>query len=351
MQTQSLPQLPGLTHDELLALMRDWRLPAYRGKQLLQWRNLGVLNPELMSNLPPSLRQQLPKLLDCQPLTLAERQLSTDGTRKYLFRLGSGKSLETVFIPEAERGTVCVSTQVGCVFDCPFCHTGTQRFDGNLSSGEIVAQVLAVKHDLNEEPSTADLSSTVSHIVYMGMGEPLANEKGVHASLTLLMDPAGLGLSRRRITVSTSGLVPAIKRLGDAFPVNLAVSLHAATDALRDELVPINRKHPLAELRACLDAYTLGKQRHITLEYVMLDGVNDRDADLDALARFARAGRERVNLICFNPYPGSPYRGSSTDRIESAAQNLINLGIRATVRRSRGGDIMAACGQLRAEAA
>jgi len=351
MHTDSRPQLPGMTHEELLALMLDWRLPAYRGKQVLQWRKLGVLDPDAMSNLPLPLRQKLSQHLDCQPLTLMQRQISSDGTRKYLFRLGSGKAVETVFIPEPDRGTVCISTQVGCVFDCPFCHTGTQRFEANLSCGEIVAQVLAVRRDLIEEPPAPDLSGMVSHVVYMGMGEPLANEKGVHASLGLLMDAEGLGLSRRRITVSTSGLVPAIKRLGEAFPVNLAVSLHAASDALRDELVPINRKHPLAELRQCLDAYTLGKQRHITLEYVMLNGVNDRDADLDALARFTRKDRERVNLICFNPYPGSPYQDSSPDRIAHAAKHLINLGIRATVRRSRGRDIMAACGQLRAEAA
>jgi len=351
MPAQSAPQLPGMNHDELMALIRDWRLPAYRARQVMQWRNLGVLDPDAMTNLPLPLRQKISQNLNCQPITATQRQISSDGTRKYLFRLSSGKQVETVFIPEPDRGTVCISTQVGCVFDCPFCHTGTQRFEGNLSCGEIVAQILAVKQDLQHEPPAQELAGIVSHVVYMGMGEPLANEKAVHASLSLLMEDDGLGLSRRRITVSTSGLTPAIARLGEAYPVNLAVSLHAATDSLRDKLVPINRKHPLAELRQCLDAYPLGKQRHITLEYVMLDGVNDRDADIDALARFARRDRERVNLIYFNPYPGSPYLGSSPARIALAANHLINHGIRATVRRSRGGDIMAACGQLRAQTA
>jgi len=342
------PQLPTMSLMALQSHLADWGEPAYRGKQILGWRNKGVLAPDEMRNLPASLRQRMQSEIDCQPLTLRLRQQSVDGTRKYLFALHSGKAIETVFIPEPERGTVCVSSQVGCVLDCPFCHTGTQRFEANLTAAEIVAQVLAVKADLRLEPVPGYPDADVTHVVYMGMGEPLANEDGVHGSLAVLLDAdEGLGLSRRRITVSTSGLVPQIERLGAAYPVNLAISLHAATDALRDVLVPINRKYPLARLRQCLDDYVVGRQRHITLEYVMLDGVNDRDEDLHALVRFVRPERERVNLISFNPYPGNPYRATPREHMDAFAQGLIRHGIRATVRRSRGQDIMAACGQLK----
>ncbi|RMH59288.1 MAG: radical SAM protein, partial [Zetaproteobacteria bacterium] len=204
-----------------------------------------------------------------------------------------------------------------------------------------------IRADLRADPLPREYRNEVTHIVYMGMGEPLANEHGVHQSLALLLDE--FGFSRRRITVSTSGMVPQIERLGLRLPVNLAISLHAATDALRDRLVPINRKYPLAMLRNCLDAYPLGKQRHITLEYVMLEGVNDRNRDVRALLEFVHPGRERINLIQFNPYPGSPYSGSSKEHMNAFAQRLISKGIRATVRRSRGEDIMAACGQLKAQ--
>jgi 23S rRNA (adenine2503-C2)-methyltransferase len=342
------PQLPAMSLTALQARLAAWGEPAYRGRQILGWRNKGVLEPEAMLNLPAALRGRMRSELDCQPLKLIRRQQSVDGTRKYLFALHSGKAIETVFIPEPDRGTVCVSSQVGCVFDCPFCHTGTQGFEANLTAGEIVTQVLAVKDDLRREPIPGYPEADVTHVVYMGMGEPLANEAGVHDSLAILLDADdGLGLSRRRITVSTSGLIPQIERLGTAYPVNLAVSLHAATDALRDVLVPINRKYPLDQLRRCLDGYAVGRQRHITLEYVMLDGVNDRDEDLQALAGFVRPDRERVNLISFNPFPGNPYRASPRERMDAFARGLIQHGIRATVRRSRGQDIMAACGQLK----
>ena len=346
-------QLPAIPLAELEALMKQWGEPAFRARQVAEWRNKGVVDPALMQNLPQTLRQRLQADLQCEPLRMQRRQCSTDGTRKYLFSLArpglENKMVEAVFIPEEKRGTVCISTQVGCVLDCPFCYTGTQRFEANLSPGEIVAQILAVKEDLRREPPSPGLHNGVTHIVYMGMGEPLANEEGLHASLGLLLDAEGLNLSRRRITVSTSGLVPQIERLGEAFPVNLAISLHAATDATRDTLVPINRKYPLAMLRKCLDAYPLDKQRHITLEYVLLADVNDSDADIEALVKFVNPARERINLIAFNPYPGSPYCGTSLKRMNRIAQYLISKGVRATVRRSRGQDIMAACGQLKAE--
>lgn len=349
------PELAGIDKETLTALVRDWGEPEYRARQILHWRNQGVLEPEQMSNLPRSLKHALSKQLQCSSLKLMARQVSRDGTRKYLFSLLRtglpGKLIESVFIPEPRRGTVCLSSQVGCVLDCPFCHTGTQAFETNLSASEIVAQVLAIKADLRTEPPSKDLHNKITHIVYMGMGEPLANEAAVHKSLAFLLSEEGLNLSRRRITVSTSGLLPQIRRLGERYPVNLAISLHAARNELRDVLVPINRKYPLEQLRACLDAYPLGPQRHLTLEYVMLEGVNDTQADLDALSRFVNPARERINLIRFNPYPGNPYTGSDPERMDAFARGLISRGIRATVRRSRGQDIMAACGQLKAASA
>ena len=347
------PQLPAMTLDELQTLVITWKQPKFRARQILDWRNKGILSPDAMKNIPAELRQTLNDQIICEPLKLIRRECSTDGTRKYVFALTglhtAGKMIESVFIPEEKRGTVCISSQVGCVLDCPFCHTGTQGFEANLTAGEIIAQVLAIKADLHTEPLSEDLHSDITHIVYMGMGEPMANEKAVMRSIGLLMDTGGLNISRRRITVSTSGLVPQIQRLGADYPVNLAISLHSAIDDKRDTLVPINRKYPLQVLRECLDYYPIGKQRHITLEYVLLDAVNDQPDDLQALIRFVNPERERVNLIQFNPYPGSPYAGTSKQNMKEFAQHLISKGIRATVRRSRGDDIMAACGQLKAD--
>jgi len=347
---KTLEQLPALNLNNLKAMVLSWGFPAFRAKQILDWRNKGVLNPDNMRNISQDLRTALTNNLCCQPLKQVQRQCSEDGTRKYLFSLQSGKTVETVLIPEPERGTVCISSQVGCVLDCPFCHTGTQKFEANLTAGEIIAQVLAVKEDMRNNPLGSDLHNQVTHIVYMGMGEPMANEEGLHESLTMLMAEEGLHISRRRITVSTSGLTPQIDRLGEVQPVNLAISLHSALDHERDILVPINRKYPLQTLRTCLNLYPLPHQRHITLEYLMLDGINDRQEDLLALMKFVNPERERVNLIRFNPYPGSPYEGSSTEHMNAFAQDLISKGIRATVRRSRGQDIMAACGQLKSSA-
>ncbi|WP_100278732.1 23S rRNA (adenine(2503)-C(2))-methyltransferase RlmN [Mariprofundus aestuarium] len=347
------PQLPVISLAALQSLMKDRGQPAFRAKQVIDWRNKGVLNPDEMKNIPNELRLILNEELLCQPLRLVRRECSSDGTRKYVFALNrprmAGKMVESVLIPEESRGTVCISSQVGCVLDCPFCHTGTQAFEANLTAGEIIAQVLMIKADLRNEPLTGELHNEVTHIVYMGMGEPLANEAGLHESLIMLLSDDGLKLSRRRITVSTSGLVPQINRLGETFNVNLAISLHSAIDTLRDVLVPINKKHPLKQLRDCLNRYSLGKQRHITLEYVLLKETNDREEDLQALIDFVNPERERVNLIQFNTYPGSPYEGSSKEHMSKFAQRLISKGIRATVRRSRGQDIMAACGQLKAE--
>ena len=331
--------------------MKSWGQPAFRAKQIIDWRNKGVLALDEMKNVPVAVKELLAEHLVVEPLTLVAKQKSQDGTRKYLFSLNreghANKHIESVLIPDLERATVCISSQAGCVLDCPFCHTGTQKFEGNLTVAEIVAQVLAVKYDLLKDPMQEGLHDQVTHIVYMGMGEPLANEEAVFASLELLMDESFLNLSRRRITVSTSGLVPQIERMGERFSVNLAISLHTAIDELRNELVPINQKYPLKQLKETLNHYPLPKMRHITLEYVMLQGVNDGEHDLKALVEFVNPQRERVNLIRFNSYPGSAYEGSSEDAVNKFAKGLISKGIRATVRRSRGDDIMAACGQLK----
>ena len=352
-------QLPAILLPQLKELMQSWGKPAFRAKQIIDWCNKGILDPDAMKNIPTDIRDTLKQELLCEPLTLIRRECSTDGTRKYVFALKrgrfAGKMVESVFIPEEKRGTVCISSQVGCVLDCPFCHTGTQGFEVNLSAGEIFAQVLAIKGDLRTEPLSAlqtdngALHSDITHIVYMGMGEPMANEDSVYKSISLLMAEDGLNISRRRITVSTSGLTPQIERLGKAQPVNLAISLHSAIEEKRDILVPINRKHPLQTLRQCLNKYPVRKQRHITLEYVLLDGINDQQEDLNALIQFVNPERERINLIQFNAFPGSPYKGSSKKHMREFAQELISKGIRATVRRSRGDDIMAACGQLKAD--
>ncbi len=346
------PQLPEMRLKTLQHWMQQQHLPLFRARQVLDWRNKGIMDTISMTNLPSTLQLQLNRAFCCEPLRLIRRSCSTDGTRKYVFALKrgrfAGKMIESVLIPESRRSTICISSQVGCVLDCPFCHTGTQPFEANLSAGEIIAQILAIKNDMRIDPLTEGLRSDVTHIVYMGMGEPLANEAAVHQSIELLMLEEGLHLSRRRITLSTSGLVPQIERLGLEQPVNLAISLHAANDNLRDTLVPINRKHPLSALRKTIDRYPLGKQRHITLEYVLLQGINDRPQDLLDLHHFVNPERERINLIQFNPYPGSPYRGSTKKTMEWFAEELISKGIRATVRRSRGQDIMAACGQLKA---
>jgi len=341
--------LATISQNALTLLLTSIGAPSFRAKQILDWRNKGELDPQAMGNIPRALRDKLAEILICAPVTLVTRQQSNDGTRKYLLEIRqgklAGKRVECVLIPEPERATVCISSQVGCTLDCPFCCTGSQPFDGNLTGDEIIAQVLTVMNDLRHNPLPSHLSNNrISHIVFMGQGEPLSNEKGVHVALEALLET--LHISRRRITLSTSGLVHGIRHLGERYPVNLAISLHAADDALRDQLVPINRTFPLARLREALNSYPLPAQRHITLEYVMLAGVNDRDADVAALAKFVHRSRERVNLIHYNPHPASDFIGSSNDRIDAFASALSGRGIRTTVRRSRGDDIAAACGQL-----
>ena len=279
-----------------------------------------------------------------QPPPVISDKLSDDGTRKFLMDVGNGNAIETVFIPEETRGTLCISSQAGCALDCSFCSTGKQGFNRNLSVAEIIGQLWQANRALGHDPKGERI---ISNVVMMGMGEPLANLDNVITALHLMLDDNAYGLSRRRVTVSTSGIVPAMDRLRDACPVALAVSLHAPYDALRDELVPINRKYPLAELMAACQRYLEKAPRDfITFEYVMLDGVNDSESDARSLLKLVQEVPCKFNLIPFNPFPKSPYKRSLTERVRRFADILMGAGIVTTTRKTRGDDIDAACGQL-----
>lgn len=297
-----------------------------------------------MSDLPAGLRGALAQRLQWRRPTIAAEEVSADGTIKWLIRLADGREVEAVYIPEPERGSLCVSTQVGCTLACSFCHTGTMKLVRNLTAGEIVEQIRLARDRLQDWE--ARRPRRLTNIIVMGMGEPLFNWDNLKTALTLAMDPDGLGFSRRRITVSTSGVVPRIAAVGAGLRTKLAISLHAVRDELRDELVPLNKKWPLAELIAACRAYP-HEGRAITFEYVMLDGVNDTDADARALVGLLRGFPAKVNLIPFNPWPGAPYACSSKARIAAFARSLEAAGFASPVRTPRGRDIQAACGQLK----
>ncbi|HEY6868912.1 MAG TPA: 23S rRNA (adenine(2503)-C(2))-methyltransferase RlmN [Novosphingobium sp.] len=317
----------------------------FRATQLLRWMHrFGQDDLDGMTDIAKSLREKLRGLSVIQPPPIVSDKLSDDGTRKFLFDVGGGNLVETVYIPEADRGTLCVSSQAGCALDCAFCSTGKQGFNRNLSTAEIIGQLWQVNKALGHDPKGERI---ISNVVMMGMGEPLANFDNVVAALHLMLDDNAYGLSRRRVTVSTSGIVPAIDRLRDACPVALAVSLHAPNDALRDQLVPINQKYPLAELMAACQRYLKAAPRDfITFEYVMLDGVNDSDTHARELIHLVRDVPCKFNLIPFNPFPKSPFRRSSAERVRRFADILMGAGIITTTRKTRGDDIDAACGQL-----
>ena len=323
------------------------RLAALRARQLFQWLyHRGAVSFEVMSTLPKVLREQLVAGFSAARPEIVAEQRSSDGTRKWLLRFADGQEVETVFIPEDGRGALCVSTQVGCTLTCSFCHTGTMPLVRNLSAPEIVAQVLVARDALKEWPTGRE-GRLFTNIVMMGMGEPLFNYDATVAALRLAMDEDGLNLSRRRITVSTSGVVPRIEQLGADLGVGLAISLHAVRDALRDELVPINRKWNIATLLDACRGYP--SRRPITFEYVMLHGVNDSDADARELVRLLRDIPAKVNLIPFNPWPDSVYTCSSNNRIHAFARIVEEAGYASPVRTPRGRDILAACGQLRTD--
>ncbi len=333
----------------------------FRAVQLFRWiHQRGAADFDTMTDLAKSLRDKLAGQAQVQPLRVISEHTSADGTVKWLFDVGAGNAIETVFIPEADRGTLCISSQAGCAVGCSFCSTGAQGFSRNLSTAEIVAQLWHAEHQLRARLRLPVGTRVISNVVMMGMGEPLQNYAALLPALRVMLDDHGYGLSRRRVTVSTSGVVPMIERLQADCPVALAVSLHAPTDALRDALVPLNRKYPLHELLAACESYLQAAPRDfITLEYCMLDGVNDSDAQAQLLLRLVRGEREgaaparplpcKVNLIPFNPFPGSGLKRSSRERVAGFAKVLQDGGIVTTVRKTRGDDIDAACGQLAGE--
>ena len=344
---QRVPLL-GLSAVELEQAVAAAGLPKFRARQLWRWVwRHGLTSFEEMSDLGKPVRQTFSEMFSLARPAVTSRMVSSDGTIKWLLRFPDGNEAETVYIPDRDRGTLCVSSQVGCTLTCSFCHTGTQKLVRNLTTGEITGQVMLAMDELGDWPAGKP-DRRLTNIVLMGMGEPLFNYDNVAKAMRIIMSGEGVGLSKRRITLSTSGVVPEIARCGAELGVNLAISLHAVRDELRDELVPINRKYPLAELiEACRNYPGLSNARRITWEYVMLDGVNDSDADCAALLRLIRGIPSKLNLIPFNPWPGSPYECSSDKRIEAFAAKVLKAGYASPVRTPRGRDILAACGQLK----
>ena len=354
---ESRVELVGLSRDAIRAALAeaglDERQAKLRAKQLWhQIYNRCATSFEAMSDIAKPQRAWLAdRFLVGRPEVVVQ-QVSTDGTRKWLLRTRDGHDFEMVFIPDADRGTLCVSSQVGCTLNCRFCHTGTMRLVRNLNAGEIVGQVMLARDALGEWPSQPE-GRMLSNIVMMGMGEPLYNFDQVRDALKIVMDGDGLGLSRRRITLSTSGVVPMMARAGEEIGVNLAVSLHAVTKEVRDEIVPLNRKYGIDELLAACAAYPgANNARRITFEYVMLKDKNDSDEDARELVRLIRKYKlpAKVNLIPFNPWPGALYECSDEDRVRRFSDIIFEAGISAPIRRPRGRDIMAACGQLKSAA-
>jgi len=348
--------LSGLTRSQLqAALVAAAVVPAdkarMRASQVWRWMHqAGVTEFSAMTNVARETQVRLADAFTIARPEVVERQVSKDGTRKWLIRTAPGIEIETVYIPDVGRsGALCVSSQVGCTLNCTFCHTGTQALVRNLTAAEIVAQVQVAKDDLAEWPSDKE-DRLLSNVVFMGMGEPLYNLDAVADALDILSDNEGIGISRRRITVSTSGVVPQLEALGTRTQAMLAISLHATNDPLRDELVPLNRKYPLAELMAGIRAYPgLSNARRVTFEYVMLKGVNDSPAEARALVNLIKGIPAKVNLIPFNPWPGSPYECSGWGAIETFAAILNKAGYASPIRTPLGRDILAACGQLKSE--
>ena len=349
--------LVGLTRDQLrdalIAIGTEERQAKMRVGQIWQWiYTKGVRDFAAMTNLSKDYRALLAEAAEVSIPEVVSRQISADGTRKYLVRIAGGHEVETVYIPEEGRGTLCVSSQVGCTLTCTFCHTGTQKLVRNLTAGEIVGQILLARDDLGEwpEPGRApkDESRLVSNIVLMGMGEPLYNFDAVRDAMKIAMDGEGISISRRRVTLSTSGVVPMIARTAEEIGCQLAISFHATTDEVRDRLVPINKKWPLKDLLDALRSYPkLSNSERITFEYVMLKGVNDSDEDARRLVNLIRGIPAKINLIPFNEWPGAPYQRSDWERIESFAEIVYRAGYASPIRTPRGEDIMAACGQLK----
>ncbi|WP_439359336.1 23S rRNA (adenine(2503)-C(2))-methyltransferase RlmN [Bradyrhizobium sp. DASA03007] len=355
------PSLIGLSRTELADRLGEIGVaPAQRKmrvQQLWHWLYFrGAQSFDEMTSISKGIRAELAQHFTVDRPEVVAEQISNDGTRKWLLRLPSGDNVEKahevecVYIPETDRGTLCVSSQVGCTLNCAFCHTGTQRLVRNLTAGEIVGQVMVARDRLNDWADREDGMRRVTNIVMMGMGEPLYNFDAVRDALLIVGDNEGIGISRRRITLSTSGVVPNIVRAGEEIGVMLAISLHAVRDELRNELVPLNRKYPIKELlQACRDYPGASNARRITFEYVMLKGVNDSLDDAKLLVKLLKGIPAKINLIPFNPWPGTAYECSDWDQIEKFSEYIFNAGYSSPVRTPRGRDILAACGQLKSE--
>jgi len=350
--TDARPNLIGMSRADMETALAEMGEPRFRADQLFQWvYNRGVTDFDAMTNMAKPLRAALAERFSISRPMVSRDLDSIDGTHKWLIKLADGNEIESVHIPEEDRGTLCMSSQIGCTLNCKFCHTGTQRLVRNLGTAEIVGQIMVARDHLGEWPSAEQptiYERKLPNIVMMGMGEPLYNFDNVAAALKIVMDGEGIAISRRRIILSTAGVVPMIRRCGEELGVGLAISLHAVRDDLRDEIVPINRKYPLAELlAACRDYPGARNSRRITFEYIMLKGVNDSEADARELVRLIAGIPAKVNLIPFNPWPGAPYERSSDDTIERFAEIVRRAGYPSPVRTPRGEDIMAACGQLK----
>ncbi|ATG41466.1 23S rRNA (adenine(2503)-C(2))-methyltransferase RlmN [Phaeobacter piscinae] len=348
--------LVGLTRDQLRDTLIAHGTPEKQAKmrvgQIWQWiYQWGKRDFAEMTNLAKAYRAELDEQFEIAIPEVVSKQVSTDGTRKYLVRIAGGHEVEVVYIPEEGRGTLCISSQVGCTLTCSFCHTGTQKLVRNLTSAEIVGQIMMARDDLDEWPvpgAPKDETRLLSNIVLMGMGEPLYNFENVRDAMKIAMDPEGISLSRRRITLSTSGVVPEIARTAEEIGCLLAVSFHATTDEVRDKLVPINKRWNIEALLEALRAYPrLTNSERITFEYVMLNGVNDSDEDAHRLVELIEGIPAKVNLIPFNEWPGSPYTRSSNNRIHAFANIIYQAGYASPIRTPRGEDILAACGQLK----
>ena len=335
------------TSEKLKAFFQERGEKPFRATQIIKWiHQHGVDNFSEMTNVSKALRAELEEIAEIKPLEIAIHNKSKDGTHKWLLRLADGNCIETVYIPEDDRGTLCISSQVGCALDCTFCSTARQGFNRNLTVGEIIGQLWLAKNIL--QPDSDAENRVISNVVMMGMGEPLLNFDNVIDAMNIMLDDNAYGLSKRRVTLSTSGVVPALDRLKDKADVSLAISLHAANDELRNQLVPINRKYPIKELLASCLRFMEGKaaRERITIEYVMLDGVNDSDKDAKELIKLLKDVPHKVNLIPFNPFPETRYKRSSNNRIHKFRDILVEAGLIVMTRKTRGDDIDAACGQL-----
>ncbi|MES2207939.1 MAG: 23S rRNA (adenine(2503)-C(2))-methyltransferase RlmN [Pseudomonadota bacterium] len=337
--------LLGLTRSQIAQLCVEMGEKPFRGTQVMRWlHRMGVDQFEAMSDVSKTFRTRLAEAATIMLPTVIRDSSASDKTRKWLLDVGQNNAIETVFIPETQRGTLCISSQAGCALECSFCSTGKQGFNRNLDAGEIILQLWHANRTLKADGWG---ERPITNVVMMGMGEPLANFENVVSAMEIMLDDHGYGLSRRRVTLSTSGIVPALDRLRDRLPVALAVSLHAPNDALRDVLVPINKKYPLDILLSACERYLVKAPRDfVTFEYVMLDGINDQPEHAHQLIEIAKRVPSKINLIPFNPFPGTDYKRSSNNTIFSFQNRLIDAGIVTTIRKTRGDDIDAACGQL-----